>query len=275
MIDGNADLIPLPQRADPDAVLTIDLKLASTNSTGATRVSVAAPIVDAPVMLAQWKLEPDEGQRLAYLNGSLTPVGGLTDVSGFAQLARLFKGDQAGRALTSLVASLLLLLLALLVWRWTVCDGVYKFSMRHIFGAAIGLAAVVLASIAIANLVDGVGLEKSFAPRNVTFLAPVQQAGSALTAEVANLAETASTTSLIGTAWPGLLALVVWIYGWPRTGMAKTACRILGWTLLAWAALRWPNGAAVFFAGLAAFLFLNAVIPALKRLWQLPKKPQH
>jgi hypothetical protein len=274
VIDGNADLIPLPQHADPDTVLTIDLKLASTNSTGANRVSVAAPVVDAPVMLAQWKLEPDEGQRLAYLKGSLTPVGGVTDVSGFAQLARLFKGDQAGRAVTSLFAALLLLLLALLVWRWTVCEGVHKFTVRHIFGAAIGLAAVVLASIAIANLVDGVELEKNFAPRDVTFLAPVQQAGSALTAEVENLAETASTTSLIGAAWPALLALVVWIYGWPRTGMTKTACWILGWTVLAWAALRWQNGAAAFFAVVAVFLFLHAVIPALKRLWQLPKKPQ-
>src|SRR5208282_1529671 len=63
--DGKSNLIPLPQHADPDAVLTLDLKLAA-RSPNAGRVSVAAPIVAAPVMLAEWKLEPDEGQRLYF-----------------------------------------------------------------------------------------------------------------------------------------------------------------------------------------------------------------
>src|SRR5258705_63489 len=71
--DKDANLIPLPQRADPNAVLRVDLKLASKSS-GASRVGVAAPILNAPVMLAEWKLEPDTGQRLAFLKGALTPV---------------------------------------------------------------------------------------------------------------------------------------------------------------------------------------------------------
>jgi hypothetical protein len=37
---------------------------------------LAAPIVAAPVMLAEWKILPDEGQRLVYRSGSLTPVNG-------------------------------------------------------------------------------------------------------------------------------------------------------------------------------------------------------
>ena len=56
--DAKANLIPLPQRADPNAVLTLDLKLAAL-PINPKRVTVAAPIVDAPVMLAEWKLEPD------------------------------------------------------------------------------------------------------------------------------------------------------------------------------------------------------------------------
>jgi len=59
-------------------------------------------------MLAEWKLQPDTGQRLVYRTGSLTPAGGVTNVSGFAELARIFKGDEAGRALISLFAALLL-----------------------------------------------------------------------------------------------------------------------------------------------------------------------
>jgi hypothetical protein len=271
VIDGKDNLIPLPQRADPDTVLTIDLKLAATNSTSATRVTIAAPIVSAPVMLAQWKIEPDEGQRLDYLKGSLTPVGGVTDVSGFAQLARLFKGNETGRAATSLFAALFLLLLALLVWRWAAREGVYKFSAQHIFGTMIGLAAVVLAAFAFVNLVGGVGMEKISAPRDVTFLAPVQQAGSALTVEVANVSATASTIRLGANVLLLALALVVLVIGWIRQSPLS---RILGWLLLAWAALRWQNGAAAFLVVVAVFLLCRVVIPALKRLCQLPEKPK-
>src|SRR5882672_5413409 len=71
VMDGNANLIPLPQGADPNAVLVLDLQLAA-RSKDPKRVSVGAPIVNAPVMLAEWRLEPDTGQRLVYRRGSLT-----------------------------------------------------------------------------------------------------------------------------------------------------------------------------------------------------------
>ena len=111
-------------------------------------------------------------------------------------------------------------------------------------------------------------------PRDVTLLAPVQQAGSALTVEVANLEDKPSVLGFVRYAWPALLALAVWVFGWitDRRG-SRTAGWVLGWTLLAWAALRYPNGATVFLAVFAAFLVLQVVIPALRRLWQLPRRP--
>src|SRR6266404_410887 len=63
VMDGKDNLIPLPQRADPNAVLTLDLKLAA-KSASPRRVRIEAPKVHAPVMLAEWKLEPDTNQRL-------------------------------------------------------------------------------------------------------------------------------------------------------------------------------------------------------------------
>ena len=94
VLDKTDNLIPLPQTADPNAVLTLDLKLASP-SKDPKRVHVAVPILGSTVMLADWKLEPDAGQRLVYRSGSLTPTGGAPDVSGFAQLARAFRSEQA------------------------------------------------------------------------------------------------------------------------------------------------------------------------------------
>ncbi|MGA2854587.1 MAG: hypothetical protein ABSE90_10730, partial [Verrucomicrobiota bacterium] len=73
VMDGKSDLIPLPQHADPDAVLKIDLKLAA-RSPDAKRLNIAAPVVAAPVMLAEWQLLPDEGQRLVYRSGTLAPA---------------------------------------------------------------------------------------------------------------------------------------------------------------------------------------------------------
>src|SRR5262249_39313122 len=153
------------------------------------RVNVAAPILNAPVMLAQWKLEPDTGQRLAYRKGTLTPVGGVADVSGFAQLSRLLTGNQARRAMTSLAAALLLVGISVMVWRWTARPGVYKFSARHLAGTVLGLVASGIAAVGFLNLGELAGDEQAFVPRDVTFLAPVQQPGSALSVEVANLAD--------------------------------------------------------------------------------------
>jgi hypothetical protein len=270
--DAQANLIPLPQHADPNAVLTLDLKLAGTNDP--KLMTLAAPIVNAPVMLAEWKLEPDTGQRLVYRHGSLTPAGGTPDISGFAELARVFRGTEGSRALTALFAALLFMALAVAVWRWTCQAGVYRFSGRHLFGTLLGLTALVLAVVAIFSLGDLVQSQKASLPRDVTLLAPVQQAGSALTVEVANLADKPSVLTFVRYAWPALFALAVWGFGWitDRQG-SRTAGWVLGWTLLAWAALRSPNGGTVFLGVLVAFLLLQVVTPALRRLWQLPNRP--
>jgi hypothetical protein len=106
--DGKSNLIPLPQHADPDAVLTLALKLAATSSVP-TLVTIAAPVVAAPVMLAEWKLQPDEGQRLEFHSGTLSPVGGITDNSGFAQIAQALHGWRSGEVLFSTAVMLALI----------------------------------------------------------------------------------------------------------------------------------------------------------------------
>src|SRR5581483_4920678 len=84
--DANSNLIPLPHGADPNSVLTVDFKLASV-AADPRHVAVMAPMVDAPLMLAEWRLAPDVGQRLVYRRGSLKPIGVSGDGSGFAQLS--------------------------------------------------------------------------------------------------------------------------------------------------------------------------------------------
>jgi hypothetical protein len=255
--DGNANLIPLPQQADPNSVLKLDLKLAAKSS-GAARVNVAAPIVDAPVMLAEWILEPDAGQRLEYRSGSLTPIGGVIDVSGFAQLARMFRASDASTATLFLAAALFLIGLGLVVWRWTARESTHRFCNRHVIGTVLGLGMMVVAFalfLQVAGLADN---HRNYSPGNVTFLAPVQQAGSALTVEVTNTSGRVSVIDFATKTWPVLLAFAIWIYGWLRVDEAtKAGAKLLGWAMLAWAALRSPNGAE-WFVG-------DRCVPALAR----------
>ena len=273
VMDGKSNLIPLPQHADPDTVLAIDLKLAA-RSPDARQLSIAAPIVTAPVMLAEWKLEADEGQRIIYRNGTLTPAGGMTDVSGFAQIARLAHGPGAHAELQSAVVALGFALLAIFLWRWATGEGVYKFSRRHVLGAIAGVVAIIFAALSLLHLSNSFEYVTATVADDLTFLAPVQQANSALTVEVSNVARVEAGPRALGRAWPALLALVVWIFAWSRADKVfRTGFGILGWTLLAWAALRLPNGAPLFIAGIAAFLLLQVVIPSLKQIWRLPEKP--
>jgi hypothetical protein len=268
--DGSANLIPLPQRADPNAVLAIDLKLA-TRAKNPKHVTVATPVVGAPVMLEEWKVEPDTAQRLEYVGGSLTPLGGVADVSGFAQLARTFGGGDAGRAWFALVAALALLALAGVVWRSAARAGVFKFTARYWCGLIVGCAAFVLAGAALLSLGEIARQRTAELPRELTFLAPVQQAGNALSVEVGNIEDKVSVFTWIGDAWPVFFALIAFAYAWVSS---KPAWTIIGWTLLAWAALRWPNGAGAFLLIVAAFFVWRLAIPALRRLWQAPRKPK-
>ena len=269
--DVNANLIPLPQRADPNAVLTLDLKLAAL-PINPTRVTVAAPVVAAPVMLAEWKLQPDTGQRLVYRAGSLTPVGGVADVSGFAGLARIFKGDEADRALISLFAALILVGISVMVWRWTAREGVYKFSPRHLSGLVLGLISFAVAVAAFISLGNIVRASESTVPRDLTFLAPVQQASSALSVEVANAEDQISVLGLIGYSGRPVRSCAVG-YAWMTDKQwFKPVGWILGWTLIAWTALRGPTAPGLPRRGRSVF-GLHIVIPALRELWRLPKRP--
>ena len=271
VMDTNSILIPLPQHADPDTVLALDLQVAATSSVPA-HVGLAAPVVAAPVMLAEWQIEPDQGQRLVYQSGTLTPANRPADNSGFAQISELARNNATLDALTPLLAALAFFLLALIVWRWAAGEGAHKFDSRHLLGGIIGLAAAFFGAISLLRLAGAFQPISTEAVNDVTFLAPVQQAGSGLTAEVANVPVTASTFAYGGSVVLALFAVAFWIYGWTRD--EKTLAQVLGWTFLAWAALRLPNGAPAFVAVIAAFLLLHVLIPSVKQLWRVPAKPK-
>lgn len=268
--DGDANLIPLPQRADPSAVQTLDLKLASRSKTP-DRVAAVAPIVTVPVLLAEWEIQPDAGRRLIYRGGSLAPTTGVMDLSGFSGLARvLFES----RGLGKLIVMLLFAGFSVLVWRWAAGEGAYRFGPRHFGGALVGGIALILAAVQFADLMGMAARQVMTPPPGLSFLAPVQQSQSVLSVDVANVPADAVMTTSLTQAWPVALALVVWGLSLLMfEGMKRAAGIALGWTLIGWTALRWPNGAELFFLVLALFLFMHLFLPAFLRLLKVPHPP--
>jgi hypothetical protein len=193
--------------------LNIELKLA-TRSKNPARVNLAMPVVGAPVMLAEWKLSPDTSQRLVLRKGSLTPVNGLADNSGFSGIARAFRGGLAGRNIAMAMAALILVALAIAAWRWGSAPTVTKFSARFMIGLNVGLIAFLLAAIPLIALCDSVQSQSFALPRDITFVAPVQQANQAMTAEVVNVSDEFSIFHWIAYAWPAFFAPVLWGYAW-------------------------------------------------------------
>ena len=201
----------MPQHADPNTVLTVDLKVAGRSAT-AGKVIVAAPVLAAPVMLAEWKLTPEENQRLAYQAGSITPLGGVTEIGGFAQVAKVFRSRDADTAWTALAVGVVFILFALLFWRWASRNGVTRLSPRHLGGALLGLVAIMISIagwVSLARIIDDVLIVRA---NDLAFQVPIQQAGTSLWVEVSNLEVKASAhgnrrRSLAGSRWIGVAGL--------------------------------------------------------------------
>jgi hypothetical protein len=235
-------------------------------------VSVAAPIVGAPVLLAEWKVLADAGQRLIYRKGSLAPSQGIFDNSGFAELFQLLRNVDA---IAQLGIAFALLAAGLVVWRWSSRAGVYRFSAQHIAGTALGLVAILFCFVAFVRLASTGANVHYDTTQALTFVAPIQPENNALTLDVDNIEDKPSFWRGALQAWPAVLAIAAFVFAWITTdGVLKSVARVVAWTLLFWAALRWPNGVPAFFVVLVALLLLHVVVPAMRRLWQAPPKPK-
>ena len=264
------NLIPLPQHGDPNAVQELNLKLASRSSDPRNLV-LEAPVIAAPVLLVEWKLEPEVGRRLVFRSGSLNPAYTAEDDSGFAGILRLLNGSVYETLGLKLGISLVLALIAVLIWRWAGREP--GRNARFWSGTMVGAVAGLVAFIGFIQLANLAGAADVTPSPELSFVAPVQQPGSALELKVANLPLERSWTTAVWTGWPILLGLAIWIYTAVRAeGGFRTAGWIVGWLCLFWGTLRWPNGAPTFFLMALAFLAIQVLIPGVRRLFGVPRR---
>jgi hypothetical protein len=271
--EGEATLIPLAGRQDPDSVQEIELKLAGRSPDPAL-LSIATPRIHAPVLLTEWTLNPDAGHRLVYQPGTLTPVDGPAKVSGFDGLRRFFSGPRGWDRLARTVFSAMLLGAAVLIWRKTAGLGLYRFSARHIGGGLGGLAVAIGGLAFLVALAGEATQTRVVESSGLRFLIPVQQAEASATLDVVNEETTSSWLESAGVAWPllpgavlGLVALVGF-----RGGM-RAAVLALAWVGIAWGWLRAPNGAPGLFVVAGVYAVLHVLWPAWRWLSGLPRRP--
>jgi hypothetical protein len=201
-------------------------------------------------------------------------LGGVAEVAGFAQVAKVLKGHGADQAWTALAVGVVFILFALLFWRWGSRNGVTRFSPRHLGGALLGFVAVIISIagwVSLGNMIDNVRIVRA---NDLAFLVPIQQAGTSLWVEVSNLEAKTSAAEFISAVWPAAVGLVLLGLAWvSRRNAIGLVSAISGWTFLAWGALQLSHGGTIFVAVIGAFLVVHIVVPILRQLWQVPPKP--
>lgn len=268
--DQRANLVPLPQHADPSTLSEVQIKIAAP-AKSASRLTVRAPIVSVPVLVAEWRVEPGPGRRLIYRGGTLTPSGGIADGSGFAQLRRKLSGDAWTEMGMPLLAMLGFLVVARLLGRSFWKGEMSRFSVRHWATGLVAIGALAMAMVIAGRLVVLAHSEAGPGPGSLRFLAPVEQPDAALEIHVANEPDHATFTGVVGACWPAVLAAVVWVYGAITSRRWFRAVRDpLAWTLLLWGALRLAQGAAWFFGWLLAFSLVQLAVPVIRAWWAVP-----
>ena len=265
-------LIPLPQNVVPNTIIPVDLKVAA-DAVDERSISLALPKLAAPILLADWQVQPDEGYRLKYLGGALAPQYGKADVSGFHWISLLMEGRLGRDPQAIAVAILIVLLVGSLIWHWATADGTHRFGLKNGIGGLLGLASMLFVIGALGWLCH-LGGDRILQPYSaVSFMIPVQAADTALAVNLENIEETEKAVGVLS-AWPVILGLFLWGYmALNNRGLTRRLGVAFGWMLVFWGCLRVDNGAREFFVASILFVIVHVAIPLLVRQGRLPKKP--
>ncbi len=269
---GTAHLVPLPAQADPNTMIDLQLKIAS-RAGDARRLTVALPQIAAPVLLSEWKIEPESGQRLEFRRGTVTPVAAGGDRSGFGGLLRLLHAETVEPLVLATAGLLGLLLILVWVERMASGAGVTKFSFRHAVGGLLGCVGCGGMLLLLGQLLTLSAAVEVAPTLDLRLIAAIQQPDTEWTTELTNLPLAPSFGEYLGRLWPAIVAVILWIYAavaW--TGGVRRFAGVVGWTLLLWAALRLDNGVPAFLLAVAALAFGLVVLPSLRRWWAVPRK---
>ncbi len=270
--DGKDTLVPLPQHSDPDAVITLAIKIAA-KSPDARSVQLQLPVAAAPILQTDWRVDPEANHQLIFRQGSVRPAIGGVEWTGYEWLHQLLTGKGSSESVLVLVLAAVLLAAGLLLVRWATGAGRSRGDWRNIIGLT---AATVAFALALVLLVSGAVTSSSYSgvlPNYLSFTMPVLEAGRTAAIQINNF-EIGGAWHFISKLWPLLLALVVWLWQFRFSpGFARKALVWIGWIFVFWAALRAPDSGRLFRLALATFAFIHLILPAWGAQRRLPRSP--
>lgn len=166
--DGNATLIPLPSRTDPDQAVEIALRYGGS-SENPKRPSLVAPRLDAPMVIGEWTVTGDEARQLVARGGTAELVRPALAESGWEWFAR-----HPGESVALIIAGMLAWFLGV-SWQ-----------------SGVGRAAAILAGLVFLLSAVAMAAEAWLTGRGnanvLEYAAPVVAAGEWVAVEIGNVA---------------------------------------------------------------------------------------
>jgi hypothetical protein len=246
--DGDATLIPLPLKTDPNEAVEVSLRYGARGAK-ATVVRLGAPRLEAPVVIGEWKVTGDEGRQLVPRGGTAELVGSGLAENGWKWLAR--NPRPAG--------GLLLLGIAAVFSGIWATPGVPRFLSLLLGFAFIMVAGGIGISAAVSGWRGSAVLE---------YAVPVMAAGSDVAVEIGNVAPWQARTGW-GTWLVFALGSMIVFRGWFMRDHWWKSC---GVALIGVSLLLIHGGAPIFF-GVAALVALIWWLPRISQAIRDLRKP--
>jgi hypothetical protein len=246
--DGDATLIPLPLKTDPNEAVEVSLRYGARGAK-ATVVRLGAPRLEAPVVIGEWKVTGDEGRQLVPRGGTAELVGSGLAENGWKWLAR--NPRPAG--------GLILLGIAAVFSGIWATPGVPRFLSLLLGFAFIMVAGGIGISAAVSGWRGSAVLE---------YAVPVMAAGSDVAVEIGNVAPWQARTGW-GTWLVFALGSMIVLRGWFMRDHWWKSC---GVALIGVSLLLIHGGAPIFF-GVAALVALIWWLPRISQAIRDLRKP--
>ncbi len=245
--EGEDTLVPLPPSEGPDAVTTVDLRVAQNGGSGLL-VTPAAPAPLAPVVSTAWAFTPDAGRSLVATGGDMSQISGPASRDGISELFEHLRTPGGVLAAFAVSAFAGFGIGALRTGRARDSRAWRAGGLSAIAVAAAGLA---VCSAELAGCAANAGA--------LRFSASILDSGRAPLLRLANMPDTGFAPSAFGL---GALALggVLLVGGALRR---RPNLRAAGWGAILAAPLFMPGGLPLFLGGASAFTFFGIVVPAL------------
>jgi len=247
--DGDATLIPMPSRLDPNQAVEVSLRYGARAANPAKPV-LTAPKLDAPLVIGEWTVTGDEGRQLIPRGGTADLVRPVLAESGWEWLA----GRRSGAVLL-LLAGLAAVLLG------KSGAGNLRMTLALLCGAAFMAICLWL------------GMKAAMTSRGASpvleYAAPVVAAGDIVSEEVGNVPAWIARTGW-AVALGFILGAVVSVCGLVKRDRWWMGC---GLALAASAFLSIRGGAALFF-GIVALVALFWWIPRFASAIRSMRKPK-